>query len=140
MQLLSLQYCSLLGLCQWPALAQRDDLDHRPALLFERWGAVAGHALWKRFLMYASGSFSEGKPPTDHVLHPVTCKQPTFCIPLPSLNWEARCSMISSALAPYSSVLQQLQICPQTSNFKALDTNSVVINNKLLPHIHREVA
>lgn len=57
-------------------------------LLLERWRVVAGHVIWKRFLTHAPGSFSEGKPSTEHALHPVACKWPMFCMPLPSLNWE----------------------------------------------------
>ena len=57
-------------------------------LLFEHRGVAAGHTTWKRFLTYAPGSFSQGKPSRDHALHPVACKWPTFCMPLPSLNWE----------------------------------------------------
>lgn len=51
-------------------------------------GVLAGHRIWKRFLIYASGSFSEAKPSTDSVLHPVACKLTTFYMHLPSLNWE----------------------------------------------------
>lgn len=84
MQLVSLQYCSLLGLCEWPVLAQRGDLDRSPASSLNAGRVAAGHMIWKRFLKYAPGSFSEGKPSPDNALHSVGCKWPTFCMPLPS--------------------------------------------------------